>query len=106
MTRWNDWHLDDPAAGEPILLGGNFEASSADGIYHAALAGVGIARLSTYLVGDDLRCGRLVRLLSDYTDETSNILAVYPEKRNVSPKVRAFIDHLVDCFGPVPPWER
>ena len=106
VTRWNDWHLDDPAGGEPILLGGNFEANSADGVYHAALAGVGIARLSTYLVGDDLRCGRLVRLLPDYTDETSNILAVYPEKRNVSPKVRAFIDHLVDRFGPVPPWER
>ena len=33
------------------------EANSADAIYHAALAGVGIARLSTYLIHDDLRTG-------------------------------------------------
>ncbi len=106
VDRWNDWSLDDPESGEPILLGGNFEANSADGVYHAARAGLGIARLSTYLVSDDLRAGRLVRLLPDYSDEGSAILAVYSEKRNLAPKVRAFIDYLGAHFGTVPPWER
>lgn len=106
VSRWNDWQLDDPESGERIALGGNFEANSADGVYHAALAGLGIARLSTYLVGDDIRAGRLVHLLPDYADDGSDIVAVYPEKRNLAPKVRAFIDHLAGHFGPVPPWER
>jgi len=106
VTRWNDWHLDAPEGGGPILLRGNFEANSADGIYHAALAGIGIARLSTYLVGEDIRAGRLVRLLPNYSDEGSDIFAIYSDKRNLAPKVRAFIDYLVDHFGAVPPWER
>jgi DNA-binding transcriptional LysR family regulator len=38
VTRWNDWHLDEPAGNGPILLKGNSEANSADGIYHATLA--------------------------------------------------------------------
>lgn len=106
VSRWNDWHLDDPETGDRIGLTGNFEANSADGIYHAVLAGIGIARLSSYLVGDDIRAGRLVRLLPDYADNGSDIFAIYPEKRNLAPKVRAFIDHLADHFGPLPPWER
>jgi DNA-binding transcriptional LysR family regulator len=106
VTRWNDWHLDEPDAGGPILLRGNFEANSADGIYHATLAGIGIARLSSYLVGDDIKSGRLVRLLPDYSDEGSDVFAIYSDKRNLAPKVRAFIDHLADHFGAVPPWER
>ena len=106
VTKWNDWHLEEPDADGPILLKGNFEANSADGIYHATLAGVGIARLSSYLVGEDIRAGRLVRLLPDYSDEGSDIFAIYSDKRNLAPKVRAFIDYLADHFGAVPPWER
>ncbi len=106
VSAWNDWRLTDPSSGGRVELGGNFEANSADGVYHAALAGLGVARLSTYLVGEDIRAGRLVRLLPDYTDDGSDIVAIYPEKRNLAPRVRAFIDHLTEHFGPVPPWER
>lgn len=106
VGRWNDWEIDDPDTGDRIELSGNFEANSADGIYHAVLSGIGIARLSTYLVGKDIRAGRLVRLLPDYIAEGSDICVVYPEKRNLAPRVRAFIDHLTDHFGSVPPWQR
>jgi len=104
VVSWNDWDL--PGEGGEVELGGNFEANSADAVYHATLAGLGISRLSTYLVADDLRRGRLVRLLPGYAGEGSDILAVYSDKRNLSPKVRAFIDFLVRHFAPVPPWER
>jgi DNA-binding transcriptional LysR family regulator len=105
VASWNDWHL--PGAdGQPLPLSGNFDANSADAIYHAALAGLGIARLSTYLVGDDLRSGRLVRLLPRYAQEDSSIVAIYRDRRNLAPKIRAFLDYLVDHFAPVAPWER
>jgi len=106
VARWNDWHLEGSGAAEPAPIHGNFEANSADAIYHAALAGVGIARLSTYLVGDDVRAGRLVRLLPEQSCEGSELFAIYSDKRNLSPKVRAFIDFLVARLGPAPPWER
>lgn len=105
VTAWNDWDLE-AAAGEALApLEGNFEADSADAVYHAALAGLGVARLSTYLVGDDLRAGRLVRVLPDYAHDGSDIVAIYPERRNLPSKVRVFVDHLVARFSPPPPWE-
>ncbi|SDF97753.1 DNA-binding transcriptional regulator, LysR family [Limimonas halophila] len=105
VTAWNDWVFDD-RGGETLRVSGNFEANSADAIYHAALAGVGIARLSTYLVQDDLRAGRLVRLLPHYVQENSNIVAIYADRRNLAPKIRVFLDFLVGHFAGVPPWER
>ncbi len=106
VARWNDWHFGDPEEKGTVRLDGNFEANSADAIYHATLAGMGVARLSTYLVGGDLCAGRLVRLLPDYVDESSDIVAIYADRRNLAPKIRAFVDYLVDWFGTTPPWER
>lgn len=105
VSRWNDWGLGDAASDMPEVTG-NFEANSADAIYHAALAGLGIARLSTYLVQQDLQSGRLVRVLPDYTQDDSNIMAIYAERRNLAPKIRVFIDYLASHFERDLPWER
>ena len=106
VSQFNDWEFDGPEGKRVLHVTGNFQANSADAVYHALLAGVGIARLSTYLVGEDIRAGRLVRLLPKYTYEKADLLAVYPDRRNLSPKVRAFIDFLTEQFSPVPPWEK
>ncbi len=106
VEAWNTWTFENGADLRRLPIKGNFEANSADAIYYAVLAGVGIARLSTYLVNDALAQGRLVRVLPDYADETSDILAIYSNKRNLSPNVRAFIDYFAEKFGPVPPWEK
>ncbi len=106
VSRWNDWEFEQDGRTRHVEVGGNFEANSADAVYHAALAGLGIARLSLYLVCDDLRSGRLVRVLPEYTHDKAELLAVFPHRRNLSPKVRAFVDFLVEQLGDVPSWER
>lgn len=106
VSSWNDWEFEDADGRRVLHVRGNFEANSADAIYHATLAGVGIARLSTYLVADDLRAGRLDRILPEYTHEKADILAIFPDRRNLSPRVRAFIDYLVERLGTVPPWDQ
>ena len=105
VSRFNEWHFKGFEDGG-LLLSGNFEANSADALYQATLSGLGVARLSTYLVGKDLREGRLIRVLPEYEDNGSDIYAAYSARRNMPPKVRAFIDHLIAEFSPVPPWER
>ncbi len=105
VSSFNDWEFDGPQGSRVLHVQGNFETNSADALYHAALAGLGIVRISTYLVGPDLKAGRLVRLLPDYVYEKASIVAVYPHRRHLSPKVRAFVDFLVEKFTPVPPWE-
>ena len=105
VSTFNDWEFKGPEGSRVLHVSGNFETNSADTVYYAALAGLGIARLSTYLVGADVKAGRLVHLLPAYVHEKASILAVYPHRRHMSPKVRAFIDFLVEKFTPVPPWE-
>jgi len=99
VSRWNEWAFDMADGRKVIKVSGNFEANSADAVYHAALAGIGIARLSTYLIGDDLEAGRLVRVLPEYSSKDSSILAVFSNRRNLAPKIRVFIDYLTTAFG-------
>lgn len=67
---------------------------------------MGIARLPTYLIGDDLKAGRLVRVLPNLVDEETDIVAVYAERQNLPAKIRVFVDHIVSHFTGTPPWER
>lgn len=67
-----------------------------------ALQGMGIAVLPSYLAGNDLAHGRLVRLLPDYRLAPFDINVVYPSRRHMPAKLRTFIDHLVDHFAQTP----
>lgn len=71
-----------------------------------ALGGQGVIIQPTFLVGDDLRAGRLVPLLPGYSVPDIDILAVYPSRRHLSARVRVMIDFLADAFSGVPPWDR
>lgn len=105
VSRFNDWAFEG-FEGSRLMLKSSFRANSADALYYAVLAGVGVSRLSTYLVSADLRSGRLIRVMPEYEDNGSDLYAVYSARRNLAPKVRVFIDHLVAQFSPIPPWER
>lgn len=106
VEKFNSWQMKDGQSEYLRRITGNFETNSTDALYHAALDGVGIAKLSTYLAHEALNKGLLVRVLPDYAEDASDILAIYPNRRNLSPNVRAFVDFLADHFGNVPPWER
>ena len=67
-------------------------------LLNAAVAGLGIAFLPDYLSADALRDGRLVPAIAGLAPEPQGIYAVYPPGRYTQPKVRAFIDFLVDSF--------
>ncbi len=105
VSRWNHWTFNQDGETRGIQVDGNLRANSADAVYHAALEGLGIARLSTYLIGDDIRCGRLKQILPDYVDNSSNLYAVYPDRHNLPRKVSAFVKFLLQRFQPAPPWE-
>jgi len=103
---FNDWEFEDDNGSRTLRVGGNFEANHGDALHEAVLAGIGLARLATYLVAPDIHAGRLVPLLVDYAHEKNALYVVYPHRRHLSSKVRAFVDFLVEAFTPVPPWEK
>ena len=85
----------------PVLRSDNAEA-----LRLAAVGGCGIAFLATFLVGEDLRAGRLVRLLDGWSVPDAGVFAVHPPGRLVPSKVRAFVSFLAEHFAGTPPWER
>ena len=71
-----------------------------------ALDGVGIVRLADVIVGEEIRRGRLVRLLTDvHMREPVPLSAVYAPGRDRLPKVSVFLDFLVERFGSAP-WQQ
>jgi hypothetical protein len=72
----------------------------------AALAGQGIIWQPTFMVGDDVRKGRLVPLLPGYHLPEIEVLALFPSRSHLSAKVRVMVDFLVEAFEGIPPWDR
>jgi len=48
---------------------------------------------------DDLRTGRLTRVLPDYVQHAGSISAIFANRRNLAPKIRVFIDFLAESFA-------
>ncbi len=73
----------------------------------AVLAGGGLAILPTYFVGEDLRQGRLVRVLPELEPEPLGVHAVYLSRQHQPLALRLLVDFLAERFGgDLPPWDR
>ncbi|MEF0943987.1 LysR family transcriptional regulator [Rhizobium sp. BR 362] len=70
-----------------------------EAILDAALAGMGIALLPTFLTDTGMKSGRLVRILPDYQTENAPITAIYPTKQFLSAKVRHLIDLMAERWS-------
>ena len=89
----------------PIAVKGRLTANNGDAIRAAALRGLGLAYLPTFIIGGDLQEGALVTVLESFVPQDMTLNAVYPHARHLSPKVRAFVDFLAERFGPRPYWD-
>ena len=89
-----------------VHIDGNVVANNAETVLQLAVAGVGITRLTDVIVGDAIRRGDLVPILSGWHHvEPVPLYATYTSGRNLSPKIRAMVDFLVEQFGTAP-WRR
>jgi DNA-binding transcriptional LysR family regulator len=70
------------------------------GLRDAALLGVGIVLLPDFIVGEDIKQGRLVRLLGGWDITTIQLQAVYPANRHIAVKVRRFVSFLAGKLRP------
>jgi DNA-binding transcriptional LysR family regulator len=106
LAPGREWRFAGPD-GKPIVahVGGRISMNSGDALRVAALGGLGLTELPTFIVGRDLQSGTLVSVLGDFTPQTMALHAVYPHARHLSPKVRVFIDFLAERFGPRPYWD-
>ncbi|MBI4183934.1 MAG: LysR family transcriptional regulator [Proteobacteria bacterium] len=88
-----------------VRIAGNFRANNGEVLREAAVRGLGLALLPTFICGRDLKSGALEAVLREAMPEPRGIFAVYPQGRYLSAKIRAFVDFLAAAFGPRPYWE-
>jgi DNA-binding transcriptional LysR family regulator len=90
-----------------VRVTGRYACDNWEVLREWALAGLGVALKSTWDVRRHLEDGSLVSLLPGYTFATDvAIYAVYPHRRHLPAKTRAFIEFLAESFGPEPYWDR
>ncbi|WOI11895.1 LysR family transcriptional regulator [Thalassospira lucentensis] len=63
-------------------------------LLQAARAGAGLANLPLWLVEDDIRTGRLIRVLEEWSISYSRLAFYYPSRKNISAGLRAFVSLL------------
>jgi DNA-binding transcriptional LysR family regulator len=102
-----EWRLQGPD-GEITSpsVSGNMDSDNGEILTEWCLNGYGIALKSTWEIGPYLSDGRLQLVLPDYKPEAHTIHTLYPHARFLPPRVRAFIDFMVETIGDPPYWER
>lgn len=107
LSSGREWRFQGGDGEIRVPLSGRLEANNGDALCAAARAGAGVALLPTFICSADLLAGRLECILPEWTAENdAGIHAVFPASRNLSPKVRVFVDFLAERFGPEPYWDR
>lgn len=100
------WHYQDPN-GKPgsLRMTARLLSTNGDAIRDAAIAGVGVICEPTFIIHKAIEQGRLIPVLQDHVWHKMNLYAVYPNTRNLSTRVRTFIDYMVESFGDKPYWD-
>ena len=106
QTSAYDWHFISPDNKQiSVPVSGSMQANNSLALREALLRGVGITRTPTFVVGKDVQDGRLLPILGNYRTLEVSIYLVYPQRRHLSPKVRAFVDFMADRISEPPYWD-
>ncbi|SEQ01888.1 transcriptional regulator, LysR family [Pseudomonas sp. NFACC02] len=96
----DEWQLRSNAGTATFLpTGPSFSVNDMDAMAVAVRAGAGIGLLAGFSAIDDLRSGRLVRVLPEYHTHERNVYAVYTSRQYVDAKITCFIDALKTQVG-------
>lgn len=105
--RYPGWRFVAPDGTERVFEpAGRFAVNNGVVGVEAAVQGLGIGFVPTFIAGAYIRDGKLVPLLPQWKPREVSIHAVYPPNRHLSAKVRVLIDFLVERWSPEPEWDR
>ena len=105
VTPRNVWRFRDSSGRErAVRISGTLHSNNGDLLAEVAARGAGIVFEPAFIVGPEVRAGRLVPLLQEFTSPPVPIYAVYPSRKHLSAKVRRFVDFLVERFAQAQDW--
>ncbi len=80
---------------DPIYAGADSSVLLSQAVHLVCRSGHGIALLPEVQLIDDVRSGRLIRLLSGYPSQELPVNILYPTRRNLAPRTRVVMEFLV-----------
>ena len=100
------WTFSGPSGPTKVSVPIRHRSNNGEFIRNLILVGQGLALLPTFLIGDDLRAGRLTAVLRPFVSSDLPIHAVYAHRKYLSAKVRHFVEFLNGFCGANPPWDE
>jgi DNA-binding transcriptional LysR family regulator len=91
---------------EEISVNGlcRWQSNSGHCLLAAARDSLGLAYLPDYYLAEDVKAGRLVRVLDEWGGIQRDVVAIYQHRRHLSAKVKLFVDFMQNRFGQQRPW--
>jgi DNA-binding transcriptional LysR family regulator len=77
-----------------VVVSGPFIANDMPTMLGAAVEGLGLAQVPAPIAADAVKAGKLVRVLEPFAPMTPGVFLYYPNRHQMMPKLRAFIDHV------------
>lgn len=88
------WQLVDGNQAMEVAVSGPLLANDYLTLLDAALQGIGLAQVPEPIAAESVALGRLVHVLAPFAPMTPGVFLYYPGRRQMMPKLRAFIDHV------------
>lgn len=95
----DEWEFRRDGEAVRVPVDGRYKVTSSIAVRDALLAGFGLSLVPRRYVADDIARGALATALDGWSKVETSIYAVYPSRRYLVPKVRAFVDFAVDVFA-------
>ena len=106
-NRETDWRFPEAGSRADVVIHPDSCLRINNGVMmrDAAIAGLGIALMPTFLIHTELASGALRMIDIGMEAEAAEIYLAYPADRGPSAKIRALTEHLRKAFGDPPYWE-
>ncbi|WP_419709250.1 LysR family transcriptional regulator [Pseudomonas sp. NFX224] len=102
LSSQNLWIYNKGARQHEVRIKGNAQSNNSEAIREMVLGGLGIALSPVWLFSEDLKAGRVLPILQDYTAQSLPIHAVSPANRRQSARVKAFVDYMSRALEAAP----
>ena len=93
------WTFDGPDGRSTVPVANRLTIDSGEALLVAAHAGAGLMLQPTELVATSLAAGTLVQVLPKYRAPSRPLHLLYAPDRQMTPKLRSFVDFCVQAFG-------
>ncbi len=99
------WRFMRGKSSETHTPGSDLVCNSGEALIAAASSGLGLVQVAEYYARPEIEAGRLVEVMRGYGAYAHDISIIFQQRRRIAPRLRVFVDFLVDMFDP-PPWRR